>query len=81
MRKAFEQQQRLDCSPVLDVRLNTGCRDEIVPILRALQHIYSQPKLRDAILHEIGRDVNGTSSPNHGRQGMHYWQIRDTLAN
>jgi len=75
MRKAFEQQQRLDCSPVLDVRLNTGCRDEIVPILRALQHIYSQPKLRDAILHEIGRDVNGTSSPNHGRQGMHYWQI------
>lgn len=63
MRKAFEQQQRLDCSPVLDVRLNTGCRDEIVPILRALQHIYSQPKLRDAILHEIGRDVNGTSKP------------------
>lgn len=75
MRKAFEPQQRLDCRPVLDVQLNLHCRDEIVPILRALQHIYSQPQLRDDILRAIARDVNRTSSRKRGRNGLDYWQI------
>ena len=57
MRKAFDRQQRLDCQPVLNVRLNLNCRDEIVPILKALQHIYSQPKLRDDILGSSGEFV------------------------
>ena len=75
MRKPFDPQQRLDCQAVLDVRLNFNCRDEIVPILRALQHIYSRPKLRDAILRDIAGDVNRTSSRRRGRGGMDYWQI------
>lgn len=75
MRKAFHRQTRLDLQPVTDVRLNLNCRDEIVPILRALQHIYSQPKLRDDILRAICRDVNHDSSRRQGRQGMDSWQI------
>jgi len=75
MRKAFDRQGRLDCSPVLAVRLNTDCRDEIVPILKALQHIYSQPEFRDSILQAIATDVNHTSSSSRGREGMDYWQI------
>lgn len=75
MRKPFDPQQRLDCQPVLNVRLNLDCRHEIVPILRALQHIYSRPELRDDILRAIARDVNRTSSRKRGRSGMHYWQI------
>ncbi len=75
MRKVFDSQRRFDCRPVFDVQLNLDCRDEIVPILKALQHIYSQPKLRDAILSAITRDVNHTSSRKRGRQGMDYWQI------
>lgn len=75
MRKAFDCQRRFDCRPVFDVRLNLDCRDEIVPILRALQHIYSQPKLRDSILRAVARDVNQTSNAKRGRQGMDYWQI------
>ncbi|MFV2069502.1 MAG: ISNCY family transposase, partial [Pirellulales bacterium] len=75
MRKAFDSQRRFDSQPVADVRLNLNCRDEIVPILQALQHIYSQPKLRDDILRAIARDVNGNSSGKRGRQGMDYWQI------
>ena len=43
MRKKFSNQKRFDCSTVVDVKLNLNCRDEIIPILRALQHIYSQP--------------------------------------
>jgi len=75
MRKAFDPQERLDCQAVLNVRLNLNCRDEIVPILRALQHIYGQRKLRDDILRTIAWDVNRTSSRKRGRKGMDYWQI------
>ena len=75
MRKPFSSQQRLDCRAVLDVELNLNCRDEIVPILRALQHIYSQPELRDEILHLVGQGVNPDSRVDWGREGMDYWQI------
>ena len=75
MRKAFDPQMRLDCQSVLNVRLNQNCRDEIIPILKSLQHIYSQPKLRKNILAAIARDVNRDSSRKRGRKGMFYWQI------
>ncbi len=75
MRKAFDPQLRLDGCPVLQVQLNLNCRDEIIPILHALQHIYSQPKLRDEILDRIAQDVNGKSSSRFGREGLGYWEI------
>jgi hypothetical protein len=75
MRKPFDPQGRLDCSTVADVRLNLNCRDEIVPILKALQHIYSQPQLRDEILSAVEQDVNGASDRRRGRKGMDYWQV------
>jgi transposase, IS5 family len=75
MRIAFDPQLRLDCTPVLDVRLNTACRDEIIPILAALQHIYSRPALRDSLLDAVAHDVNGVCSADRGRPGMQYWSI------
>jgi transposase, IS5 family len=75
MRIPFDPQLRLDCTPVLDVRLNTSCRDEIIPILKALQHVYAQPELRDALLEAVAQDVNGISSADRGRTGMPYWSI------
>jgi IS5 family transposase len=75
MRKAFDPQRRLGGRAILDVQLNLHCRDEIVPILRALQEVYRQPKLRDEILRLIEQDVNGSSSRRRGREGMDYWQI------
>jgi transposase, IS5 family len=75
MRIAFDPQLRLDCTPVLDVRLNTECRDEIIPILAALQHIYARPALRDSLLDAVAQDVNGVCSADRGRPGMQYWSI------
>lgn len=75
MRKSFSTQQRFDSRGVLGVQLNLECRDEIIPILRALQHIYSQPETRDAILDLIAEDVNQDSRDDVGREGMDYWQI------
>lgn len=75
MRQAFSKQSRLDCRTVLNVPLNLNCRDEIVPILRGLQHIYSQPALRNEILDLVAEDVNPQSRADWGRVGMDYWHI------
>jgi hypothetical protein len=75
MRVVFEEQPRLDCPPVDAVPLNLNCRDEIIPILRALQHIYEQPQVLRELLNLIGQDVNRDTSPDHGREGLSYWTI------
>lgn len=75
MRRPFDPQLRFDCPGIRDVRLNTECRDEIIPILRALQHIYARPDLRDELLDAVARDVNGTTRADQGRPGMDYWSI------
>ena len=65
MRRPFDPQLRLDCPGIPDVRLNTECRDEIIPILRALQHIYGRPELRDELLDAVARSDRGRlTSPN-----------------
>jgi len=75
MRKAFSPQQRLDCRTIPEVDLNLNCRDEIIPILAGLQHIYSQPRVRDEILEIVARDVNEHSRSDRGREGLDYWHI------
>ncbi len=75
MRKAFSPQLRLDVASIPDVELDFECRDEMIPILRSLQHIYSSPQLRDACLELVAQDVNGESRDDCGREGMDYWQI------
>ncbi len=75
MRVAYQLQSRLDCPPIGALELNLKCRDEMIPILRALQHLYGNSTLRDELLDLVGRDVNPTSSRNHGREGLDYWSI------
>ena len=55
-------EQRLDCLPIIEVPLNLNCRDEIIPILRALQHLYGNASLRRQLLSLVGKDVNGDTS-------------------
>lgn len=68
-------EERLDCLPISEVKLNLECRDEIIPILRALQHLYAEAPLRRDLLASIGKDVNGDTSRKHGRRGLNYWEI------
>lgn len=75
MRKSFARQQRFDCGTVEQIELNLQCRDEIIPILAALQHIYSQSPVRKEILALVAADVNRASRPDWGREGLDYWQI------
>lgn len=75
MRQAYNARPTLDCTPVLEVELNTSCRDEIIPILKALQHLYGNAVLLRNILALVGKDVNRSTSRKKGRRGLDYWQI------
>jgi hypothetical protein len=75
VRVAYQEQPRLDCPAVGRVKLNLNCRDEIIPILRALQHVYADVPLRKKLLDLVGKDVNGGCSRKRGRRGLDYWSI------
>lgn len=75
MRQPYNVRPTLDCIPIPEVELNLQCRDEIVPILKALQHLYHNENARPAILDLVGKDVNSSSSPKFGRPGLDYWEI------
>jgi IS5 family transposase len=68
-------EERLDRLPIVQVNLNLNCRDEIIPILRALQHVYGNVALRDELLQLVGEDVNQRTSRQLGRRGLSYWEI------
>jgi len=75
MRKSYSSQLRMDCLPIEEIPLNLECRDEIIPVLAGLKHLYSQTELRDQLLELIGTDINAQTRTDTGREGLSYWQI------
>lgn len=75
VRKHYQQQYRFDNSPIANVSLNLECRDEIVPILFGLQHLYSDPNLRRKAVQLIAADLNENSRRDVGRPGMDDWHV------
>lgn len=75
MRNAYSSQLRLDCQPIEQLRLNLDCRDEIIPILEALKHVFCQSELRDQLIQLVADDVNESTRDDVGREGLDYWQI------
>lgn len=53
MRKGFDPQRRLDCPGVDQVKLDFNCRSKIIPILRALQNVYSEGDNFDLVLMDM----------------------------
>lgn len=74
MRVTFKPQMQLGSHAVGEVRLDLECRHELVPILRALQHLEGKRKVRDRILKSIRKDLTGTKRCNLGRDGMSCWE-------
>jgi transposase, IS5 family len=75
VRLRYQEQPRLDCQEVGRIELNVRCRDEIIPILRALQHVYEDKALLGELLTVVGKDVSGGASRKLGREGLDYWSI------
>jgi hypothetical protein len=65
----------MDCLPIEKIALNIESRDEIVPVLVGLQHLYSQIDLRIQATNLIAADVNQKTRDDIGREGFNYWQI------
>ncbi len=75
VRKHYQPQHRFDNSPIANVKLNLECRDEIVPILFGLQHLYNDSKLRREAVQLIAMDINENSRRDVGRPGIDDWHV------
>lgn len=74
MRKRFEQQTTLGILPVAEVKINTKSRDELPPVLVALQQIFVTPELNEKIFSLLEDKISNTKKKT-GRPGMDLWHI------
>jgi len=81
MRDVINPQMSLDSLDIGAIHLDPRSRDDIPQILRGLQHIYTEPALRErvfAILQEVipnRTNGEGKADANTGRPGMEQWRI------
>jgi len=75
MRKHYEKQRRFDSTPIAELMLNYECRDEVIPVLAGLQHIYTCSSLRNKLVRLVAQDINEDSRRDVGRPGLDDWQI------
>jgi len=75
MRKPIKRQMSIGSIGISNIEFDLNCRHEIVPILIALQGIYTKPKLLNKVLELIKKDVQGTNKKNRGAYGLDYWEI------
>ena len=74
MRKRFDQQGKIGVIPISEVKLSLKSRDELPPILRALQHIYVTPELNEEVFRILEERVQ-KGKKKTGRYGMDLWHI------
>lgn len=74
MRKRFDQQISLGITPIHEVKINIKSRDEMPPVLVALQTIFITPELNEKIF-LILEDKLTKDKKSTGRWGMDLWHI------
>lgn len=74
MRKRFKIQYEIGIDPIEEVKIPTNSRDELPPVMAALQTIFKTPELNEKVFGLIEpcilRDKEAT-----GREGMSMWEI------
>ena len=88
MRTVHEPQMKFDEVDIATIELDLKSRDDIPPILRGLQHIYTNAALRASVFKVLERVLPSRSGPglsnedrhrkaDHrlGRPGMEQWKI------
>src|SRR5665647_546939 len=72
MRQRFEQQMNLRTVAISDVRFPLKSRDELPPVLKALQYIFVTPELNGKVFSLLeNKIVSGKKKT--GRPGMDLW--------
>ena len=74
MRTRFEIQYELGTTPIEKINIPLKSRDELPPVLRALQHIYTTPELNRNVF-SILEDKIMSGIEKTGRNGMSLWEI------
>lgn len=75
MRQHYQRQRRFDCTPIAELTLNEECRDEMIPVLAGLQHLYPRHSLRNQAVKLVAEDINEETRRDVGRPGFDDWQI------
>jgi transposase, IS5 family len=75
MRNFFPRNYQTQTTPINCVAFQLHCRHELIPILVALQHIYSRTDVCQTLLQFIQQDVNKSTNASRGRTGLSYWEI------
>jgi len=77
MRQRFEQQTSLGILPINEIKFSARAlksRDELMPVLLALQYLYVTPELNEAVFTLLEKKVCGDKKKT-GRKGMDLWHI------
>jgi len=74
MRQRFEQQMNLRTVAIADVKFPLRSRDELPPVLKALQHIFITRELNEKVFHLLEQKICKNKKQT-GRKGMDLWHI------
>ncbi len=72
MRKRFELQHELGITAIEDIEIPTKSRDELPPVLMALQHIFVNTRLSEQVFGIIEERITPTKM---GKPGLSLWEI------
>ena len=75
MRQHYDRQRRFDCTAIAELTLNHECRDEMIPVLAGLQHVYTCQLLRNKVVKLVAKDINRDTRRDVGRRGLDDWQV------
>jgi len=74
MRQRFEQQTTLGITPVSEVKFPLRSRDELPPVLKALQYIFVTPEINEKVFSLLEEKIC-KGKMQTGRKGMDLWHI------
>ena len=74
MRQRFEQQMNLRTVAIADVKFPLKSRDELPPVLMALQYIFITPELNEKVFEILEKKIC-SGKKKTGRKGMDLWHI------
>ncbi|MFH0865259.1 MAG: hypothetical protein V1904_03640 [Bacteroidota bacterium] len=74
MRQRFEQQTTLGILPISEAKFPLRSRDELPPVLKALQYIFITPELNEKIFQLLEQKIC-LGKKKTGRTGMDLWHI------
>ncbi len=74
MRQHFQQQTTLGITPISEVKFPLRSRDELPPVLMALQHIFITPSINKKVFALLEKKIVNNKKKT-GRKGMDLWHI------